>query len=160
MTDKIEAAREAAKVAYPPGTGRLGGKLFRGEKAKGGFRERYWFEKGYLAGHASRDAEIAELRAKLAAMREPIWMLRAEHEAEMADLRGRLEAAEAKGKLAEIALSLAHEFEAAVASREPVGGMSVSPSGDFISCAQLPSAVGRMKWWAREIRKAQERWRA
>lgn len=62
--------------------------------------------------------------------------------------------------VANLAISLANEFEIAVASREPRSGMSVPPSGDFISCAQLPSAVGRMKWWAREIRKAQERWRA
>lgn len=77
MTDpKIEAAaREAAESAYPPGTGRLGGKLFRGEKARGGFRERYWFEKGYLTGHASRDAEIATLRARLEAAESmvPRW---------------------------------------------------------------------------------------
>ena len=50
----------------------------------------------YLACHASRDAEIADLRARLAAMREPLWMLREEHEAETAELRSRLEAAEAK----------------------------------------------------------------
>jgi len=41
-------------------------------------------------------AEIADLRAQLAAMREPIWMLREEHEAAMAELRSRLEAAEAR----------------------------------------------------------------
>ena len=33
----------------------------------------------YLACHASRDAEIADLSARLAAMREPLWMLREEH---------------------------------------------------------------------------------
>lgn len=101
---------------------------------------------GYKAGHA-------------AAMREPLWVLREEHESEVADLRAKLAEAEgrvANSKLSEIALSLAHEFEVAVASREPKSGMQVPPSGDFISCAQLPSAVGRMKWWAREIRKAQE----
>lgn len=62
--------------------------------------------------------------------------------------------------VANLAISLANEFEIAVASREPKSGMQVPLSGDFISCAQLPSAVGRMRWWAREIRKAQERWRA
>lgn len=57
------------------------------------------FVAGFKAGHASRDAEIAEkdaeiaaLRAKLASMREPLWMLREEHEAETAELRSRLEA--------------------------------------------------------------------
>ena len=60
-----------------------------------------------------------------------------------------------RGRLNQLAISLADEFERAVASRNPVGGMSVSPSGDFISCAQLPSAVKRMAWWAREIRKEQ-----
>lgn len=62
--------------------------------------------------------------------------------------------------VANLAISLANEFEIAVASRESRSGMQVPPSGDFISCAQLPSAVGCMRWWAREIRKAQERWRA
>lgn len=57
-------------------------------------------------------------------------------------------------KIASLALSLAHEFEVAVASREPVRGMQVPPSSDFLACAQLPSAVKRMAWWAREIRKA------
>jgi len=60
-----------------------------------------------------------------------------------------------RGRLNQLAISLAEEFERAVASRNPVGGMSVSPTGDFIACAQLPSAVNRMKWWAREIRKEQ-----
>lgn len=60
-----------------------------------------------------------------------------------------------RGRLNQLAISLADEFERAVASRNPVGGMSVSPSGDFIACAQLPSAVKRMAWWAREIRKEQ-----
>lgn len=56
-------------------------------------------------------------------------------------------------EIASLALSLAHEFEVAVASREPVRGMQASPSSDFLACAQLPSAVNRMAWWAREIRK-------
>ena len=60
-----------------------------------------------------------------------------------------------RGRLNQLAISLADEFERAVASRNPVGGMSVPPSGDFIACAQLPSAVKRMAWWAREIRKEQ-----
>ncbi len=57
----------------------------------------------YDASRAEHDAwekkllaEIAELRAKLSAMREPIWMLREEHEAAMAGLRSRLESAEAR----------------------------------------------------------------
>ncbi len=45
---------------------------------------------------AKRDVQIAELKAKLAAMREPLWMLREEHEAEVAALRGKI--AEAEGK--------------------------------------------------------------
>ncbi len=61
-------------------------------------------------------------------------------------------------RIARLAVSLAEEFERAVAFRNPVGGMSVSPSGDFVSCAQLPSAVKRMEWWAREIRRAQTEW--
>jgi len=57
-------------------------------------------------------------------------------------------------RTAEFAVSLAEQFERAVASREPVSGMQVTPTGDFISAAQLPSVLKRMKWWAREIRKA------
>lgn len=80
-----------------------------------------------MTGDGDRDDEIATLRARIAELE----------------------------KVASLADSIAHEFEVAVESRNPVGGMSVPPSGDFISCAQLPSAVGRMRWWAREIRKAQ-----
>lgn len=61
-------------------------------------------------------------------------------------------------KIAKLAVSLAEQFERAVESRRPVSGMSVPPSGDFIACAQLPSAVSRMSWWAREIRRAQTEW--
>ena len=57
-------------------------------------------------------------------------------------------------KVAGLADALAGEFEQAVASREPIRGMQVTPSGDFIACAQLPSAVSRMRWWARAIRSA------
>lgn len=96
---------------------------------------------GFKAGHASRDEEVKAKDEEIAALRQ-----------KLAEAEGRV----ANSKLSEIALSLAHEFEVAVASREPKSGMQVPPSGDFISCAQLPSAVGRMKWWAREIRKAQE----
>lgn len=74
------------------------------------------------------------------------------NEQEIVTLRARVEGLE---KIASLADSIAHEFEVAVESRNPVCGMSVPPSGDFISCARLPSAVGRMRWWAREIRKAQ-----
>lgn len=62
----------------------------------------------------------------------------------------------ALSKVVALADALAGEFERAVASRNPVSGMQVSPSGDFISCAQLPSAIKRMGWWAREIRAAGE----
>ena len=60
----------------------------------------------------------------------------------------------ALSKVVALADALAGGFERAVASRNPVSGMQVSPSGDFISCAQLPSAIKRMGWWAREIRAA------
>lgn len=58
-------------------------------------------------------------------------------------------------KLADLAVGLACEFECAIAASKPVGGMQVTPNGDFIACVQLPSALKRMEWWAREIRKAQ-----
>lgn len=53
--------------------------------------------------------------------------------------------------------SLCSEFEGAVrhadwrAAGSP--GMSVPFTGDFASATQLPSIVGRMRWWARELRK-------
>lgn len=69
MTSDLEKeAREAAEAAFPPGPGRLGGKLYAGKPAKEGFRERSWFQKGYLAAAEPRDKEIEELRAKLAAV--------------------------------------------------------------------------------------------
>jgi hypothetical protein len=120
MTDLQREAREAAKAAYPPGSGRLGHGIFNGEPAREGFRERYWFEKGYLAAAAPRDEEMRQLRllaeeqlttlrklkaeilsdtrdkeierlkAELAKTKLPIWMLREEHEQEVAALRGEL----------------------------------------------------------------------
>ncbi len=44
----------------------------------------------YLTAATLRDKEIEELRAKLASMREPIWMLREEHEREIEELRAEL----------------------------------------------------------------------
>lgn len=90
MSDLQREAREAALAAYPPGSGRLGHGIFNGEPAREGFRERYWFEKGYLAAAAPREQEIERLRAKLASMREPLWMLREEHEREVSVLRERV----------------------------------------------------------------------
>ena len=120
------------------------------------------FVMGYKVAATLREKEIEELKK---ACQQWEWnsaesmALVLAHEgkiatqtAEIATLRARVEGME---KVANLADSIAHEFEVAVESRNPVGGMSVPPSGDFISCAQLPSAVGRMRWWAREIRKAQ-----
>ena len=92
MTAKTleEEAREAAERWYPPGAGRLGGKLYAGKPAKEGFRERSSFQHGFLSAATLRDKEIEELRAKLASMREPIWMLREEHEREIEKLLARV----------------------------------------------------------------------
>lgn len=53
--------------------------------------------------------------------------------------------------------ALCAEFEGAVthADWRAAGslGMSVPFTGDFASATQLPSVVGRMRWWAREMRK-------
>ena len=117
----------------------------------------------WRAAAEPREKEIAELREELASMavqnKDLVLMIRGwaqghDHDQrEITTLRARVAELE---KVASLADSIAHEFEVAVESRNPVGGMSVPPSGDFISCAQLPSAVGRMRWWAREIRKAQQ----
>ena len=48
------------------------------------------FDDGYKVAATLRDNEIEELRAKLASMREPIWMLREEHEREIEELRARV----------------------------------------------------------------------
>jgi hypothetical protein len=54
--------------------------------------------------------------------------------------------------------ALCAEFEGAVANADwrAAGskGMSVPFTGDFASAVQLPSVVSRMRWWAREMRKA------
>lgn len=91
-------------------------------------RGAYWFL-GPFVLHADAEALAARV---------------AELEAENAKLR----------RCAGLAEALAGEFEAAVSSREMTGGMRVTPTGDFIACAQLPSAVSKMRWWAREIRAA------
>ncbi len=53
--------------------------------------------------------------------------------------------------------SICSEFEGVVAHADwrAAGspGMSVPFKGDFASATQLPSVVGRMRWWAREMRK-------
>ena len=56
--------------------------------------------------------------------------------------------------------ALCAEFEGAVAHADWKAngskGMHVPFTGDFASVTQLPSAIGRMRWWAREIRKVLE----
>ena len=62
-SDKLQKeAREAAEAAFPPGPGRLGGKLYAGKPAKEGFRERSWFQKGFIAAATAREKEVEELR--------------------------------------------------------------------------------------------------
>ena len=60
--DLEREAREAAERWYPPGAGRLGGKLYAGKPAKEGFRERSSFQHGYIAAATARDKENAQLR--------------------------------------------------------------------------------------------------
>lgn len=126
----------------------------------------------FAEGYAAREKEIEELKAEVNDWRESAAKAMREncgdeeHCTCVGPLRHQLvrqarriveceEEVVHRGRLNQLAISLAEEFERAVASRNPVGGMSVSPSGDFIACAQLPSAVKRMAWWAREIRKEQ-----
>jgi hypothetical protein len=49
------------------------------------------------------------------------------------------------------------EFEGVVAhadwKAEGSKGMSVPFHGDFASAVQLPSVVGKMRWWSRQMRK-------
>ena len=124
-----------------------------------------WTDNAYLYGDGYRDGHLAaatlrekEIEYQKANARTAIDLLRL-RSAEVGELKATVEELLARvaelEKIASLADSIAHEFEVAVESRNPVCGMSVPPSGDFISCARLPSAVGRMRWWAREIRKAQ-----
>ena len=59
--DLEREAIEAAERWYPPGAGRLGGKLYAGKPAKEGFRERSSFQHGYIAAATAREKRIAEL---------------------------------------------------------------------------------------------------
>lgn len=133
------------------------------------------FVAGYLRGHSDMAAETTNALDEVEDWRESARKAAEEscgdekHCACVGPMRHQLvrqarrivEDAEEIGcleKLARLAVSLAEQFERAVESRRPISGMSVPSSGDFISCAQLPSAVGRMSWWAREIRRAQTQW--
>lgn len=133
------------------------------------------FVAGYLRGHSDMAADTTNVLDELDDWRESARKAIEEpcgdekHCACVGPMRHQLvrqaqrvvelsEETECLVKIAKLAVSLAEEFERAVASRNPTGGMSVSPSGDFIACAQLPSAVKRMAWWAREIRRAQAQW--
>jgi hypothetical protein len=53
------------------------------------------------------------------------------------------------------------EFEGAVAHADWKAngskGMSVPFHGDFASAVQLPSVVGKMRWWSRQMRKVIEK---
>jgi hypothetical protein len=93
------------------------------------------------------EAEIAELEAELRLHKEERLRLRA------LEMRLSRELNEAKSLLS----ALCSQFEGAVAHADwrAAGspGMSVPFTGDFASAAQLPSVVGRMRWWAREMRK-------
>lgn len=76
-------------------------------------------------------------------------------------LEGALALTERERDKARAALSaLCAEFEGAVAHADWKAngskGMQVPFTGDFASVTQLPSAIGRMRWWAREIRKVLE----
>ena len=61
-------------------------------------------------------------------------------------------------ELRRVAEALCGEFESAVAHAEwrSAGskGMQVPFHGDFAAATQLPSVVGRMRWWSRELRRA------
>lgn len=77
------------------------------------------------------------------------------------DWRARALTAERERDEARAELSaLCSEFEGAVAHADwraaGSSGMGVPFHGDFASATQLPSVVARMRWWAREMRKATE----
>ncbi len=81
-------AREAAERWYPPGAGRLGGKLYAGKPAKEGFRERSSFQHGYIAAATAREKEIEELRKVLDRARKAIDAYDKDEKALMDEIKG------------------------------------------------------------------------
>jgi hypothetical protein len=61
-------------------------------------------------------------------------------------------------RLRDLTEYLAQEFEGAVREAEFVAGgrkgQIVPVHGDFAGAARMPGLVGRMRWWARELRAA------
>jgi hypothetical protein len=73
-----------------------------------------------------------------------------------AALAAERDAALARAEKLEGALEgITSELERTVAEADrPKGGMRVPFHGDFASALQLPSVVGRFRWWARNLRAA------
>lgn len=176
MTDKLrQEAKEAAidhGMWLAPDDDETNAESFVAGYFRGWSDKGVEIEKADLAAATAREKEIEELRAEVNDWRESARKAIQEpcgdelHCSCVGSLRHQVvrqaqriveceEEVIHRGRLNQLAISLAEEFERAVASRNPVGGMSVPPSGDFISCAQLPSAVKRMEWWARAIRREQ-----
>lgn len=103
--------------------------------------------------HAS-DEQLKALRERL----ERDLVARTLSDAEVADMRTTIAALDELAELRRVTEALADEFDKAVAHAEwrAAGskGMRVPFHGDFAAATQLPSLVGRMRWWAREMRKA------
>jgi multidrug efflux pump subunit AcrA (membrane-fusion protein) len=104
------------------------------------------------------DAALAEPGADYQRERDEARARLADERQNYADAIAERNKAETRDEAARALLSaLCAEFECAVAHADwrAAGsqGMSVPFTGDFASATQLPSVVGRMRWWAREMRK-------
>jgi chromosome segregation ATPase len=105
------------------------------------------------------DAALAEPVVDMEASASRGWQMADSLHLSVKEQRERAEKAERERDEARAMLSaICSEFERAVshadwrAAGSP--GMSVPFTGDFASATQIPSVVGRMRWWAREMRKA------
>lgn len=109
---------------------------------------------------------LADLKAEAFAQVDQLRRERDEARASVAHFRNavrekerlELEAVQKLDEARAMLSAICSEFEGAVAHADwrAAGspGMSVPFTGDFASATQLPSVVGRMRWWAREMRKS------
>lgn len=105
--------------------------------------------------------EITALRVKVKFLREKAGIFNDEIEAALDaghhpdDLKRLEEQTQTLINMRLIVEGLAQEFESVVQEVErPKGGMSVTPTGDFMAARQIPSVVAQFGRWARALRES------
>ena len=98
----------------------------------------------------STDAPSRPTDAMLAEKGQQIYVRRLKEHAETVEHFARMQVQRAllEGICSQFEGAVAHADWRAAGSK----GMHVPFTGDFASAVQLPSVVGRMRWWAKEIR--------